>query len=297
MPMRLLLVLLTLSISLACSGTANNTSTNVNTNSNKTPTQASVPVYGYEVVKSYPHDPHAFTEGLFYLDGFLYESVGEFKQSSLRKIELSTGKIVQKFDLPTEDFGEGIAPFNGQIYQMTWQQGLCRVFDIKDFKLLRELNYQGEGWGMTTDGTNLIMSDGTHILKFMDPETFKPVRKLPVLQSNGKPVFLLNELEYIKGEIWANIWHSDDTETGTTQGSFPNIGKPNYIARIDPNSGNVVGWIDLAGISPDDQGKGKDQQENTLNGIAYDSVGDRIFVTGKNWKKIYEIKLKPPQGQ
>lgn len=179
---------------------------------------------------------------------------------------------------------------NGKIYQISWRNGLAFVYDLNNFKLLKELKYTGEGWGLTTDGTNLLMSDGTHIIKVIDPETFKTVRSVPVLQENGKPLYLLNELEYVKGEIWANIWHSEEKQTGTTQGELPNIGKPNYIARINPESGRVVGWIDLANISPEDS---EDDSENTLNGIAYDAGGDRIFVTGKNWKKLFEIKIKP----
>jgi glutamine cyclotransferase len=267
---------------------------NVKSSNNSRATATPIPVYTYEVVKSYPHDPKAFTEGLYYKDGYLYESTGEEKRSSLRKVELETGKIVQKWDLPPEDFGEGIAEINGKIYQLTWQQELGRVFDANDFKLLQEFDYQGEGWGMTTDGTNLVFDQGTHVLKFMDPNTFKSVRTLPVFREDGRPLMQINELEWIKGEIWANIWHSED----------PNIlGKPNYIVRIDPNSGKIVGWVDLAGISPDDQpppdfkpgpdGLPHPKQENTLNGIAYDAANDRIFVTGKDWKKLYEIKIKP----
>lgn len=294
--MRSTLFFLSIALSLSCGGTANTPKPNVNSSNNTPAHSGPVPVYGYAVVKSYPHDPRAFTEGLFFRDGFLYESTGEMGRSSLRKVDIETGKVVQKFDLPREDFGEGIAAINDQIYQLTWQGGLGRVFDAKDFKLLREIHYDGEGWGMTTDGTNFIMSDGTHILKIIEPESFKVLKKVPVIQDNGKPLFLLNELEYIKGEVWANIWHSDDAETGTTQGRMPNISKPNYIARIDPASGKLLGWIDLGGISPDDQGSDK-QEENTLNGIAYDAATDRIFVTGKQWKKLYEIKLTGPKGQ
>ena len=253
-----------------------------------------VPVYTYEVVKAYPHDPKAFTEGLYFKDGYLYESTGEEKHSSLRKVDLETGKIVQKFDLPPEDFGEGISEINGKIYQLTWQEELGRVFDAGTFKLLQEFDYQGQGWGMTTDGTNLIFDQGTHVLKVMDPETFKTVRTIPVFREDGRPLIQINELEWINGEIWANIWHSEEPDI---------LGKPNYIVRIDPDSGKIVGWIDLAGISPDDQpptdfkpgpdGMPHPKTENTLNGIAYDAANDRIFVTGKNWKKLYEIKVKP----
>ncbi|HEY0426719.1 MAG TPA: glutaminyl-peptide cyclotransferase [Pyrinomonadaceae bacterium] len=298
--MRLYFLITLVFLFAACNGTANNLNGNSNvTNKSNTTVKANtaIPVYTYEIVNTFKHDPKAFTEGLFFHDGFLYESTGEEGKSSLRKVELETGKVVQKFDLPKESFGEGISLFNDKIYQLTWQEGVCRVFDAKDFKLLKEVNYEGQGWGMTTDGKNLIMSNGMHIIKFIDPETFKTVRTLTVLQPDGKPLFLLNELEYIKGEIWANIWHSEDPSTGVAgQGQMPNISKPNYIVRIDPNSGNVLGWIDLANISPDDFNMDdEDKSENTLNGIAYDEATDRIFVTGKNWKKLFEIKIKPKQ--
>ena len=282
--MRLLMLLFTVSLAVGCSG--NTTPPKPNTNAN-TAKPAALPIYGYEVVKAYPHDPKAFTEGLFFYNGFLYESTGEKGASSLRKVELETGKVVQKWDMPREDFGEGIAMIGDKIYQLTWQQGLGRVFNAKDFKLLKEFSYQGDGWGMTTDGTNLFLTQSTHVIKVMDPETFKTVKTIPVMREDGKPLMQINELEWIKGEIWANVWHSEEADI---------LGKPNYIARIDPNSGKLLGWINLAGISPDDQG-GRDQGENTLNGIAYDAANDRVFVTGKNWKKLYEIKLKPSQSQ
>lgn len=287
--MRLLFLTFSLAISLACGGSSNTTNqpkpngNNVNTTASKSP-QAPLPVYGYEVVKTYPHDQKAFTEGLFFYNGFLYESTGEEGESSLRKVEIETGKVVQKFNLPREDFGEGIAQINGKIFMLTWRQGLGRVFDISDFKLIKEFSYQGEGWGMTTDGTNLFLTQSTHVIKVMDPETFKTVRTMPVMREDGKPLMQINELEFIKGEIWANVWHSEDPSI---------LGKPNYIARIDAASGKLLGWIDLDGISPDDVKRG---QENTLNGIAYDAATDRIFVTGKNWKKLFEIKLTPPKS-
>lgn len=297
--MRLYFIFFAVLLSSACGKTATQSSANSMTanrtnnsavNGNSAKTSAAVPVYTYEIVNTFKHDPKAFTEGLFFYNGFLYESTGQEKKSNLRKVELETGKVVQQFDIPKETFGEGATVLNGKIYQLTWQDGRAFVYDADTLKLLKELSYQGEGWGMTTDGTNLIMSDGSHLLKFVDPETFKTVRTVTVLQPDGKPLFLVNELEYIKGEIWANIWHSEDTETGTAQGRLPNIGKPNYIARIDPNSGKILGWIDLAGISPDDSER---DSENTLNGIAYDQARDRIFVTGKDWKKLFEIKVKP----
>ena len=259
---------------------------------NGTKKNASLPEYSYEIVKAYPHDPKAFTQGLVFRDGFLYESTGELGESSLRKVEIATGKVLHKFDLAREIFAEGLTIMNDKLYQISWRDKTAWEYEIGDFKMLREISYTGEGWGLTTDGTDLIMSDGTHLLKFVDAQTFKTVRSIPVMQDNGKPLYLLNELEWVKGEIWANIWHSEETETGTTQGRLPNIGRPNVIARIDPASGRVTGWIDLAGLSPDDQNDDR-ESENTLNGIAYDAVGDRIFVTGKNWKKLYEIKVRP----
>ena len=274
-------------VGFACGGppNANNATATTNKNTRLSPTPSGpAPIYTYDIIKTYPHDPNAFTEGLYYKDGFLYESTGspgESGGSSLRKVNLETGKVVQKWDLPREDFGEGIYEINGKIYQLTWQQEMGRVFDANDFKLLQEFNYQGEGWGMTTDGTNLIFDQGTQILKFMDPNTFATVKTLPVTREDGRPQMQINELEWIKGEIWANIWHSEDPEI---------LGKNNYIARIDPNTGRIIGWIDLGGISPDDVSR---DPENTLNGIAYDAENDRIFVTGKKWKNLFEIKVRP----
>ncbi len=285
--MRSLIFFLVIAASLSCSGSANNGVTN-NKPANTKPSPQALPIYGYEVVKSYPHDPKAFTEGLFYRDGFLYESTGgDPGESSLRKVELETGKVVQKWDLPREDFGEGCAQIGDKIYMLTWKQGLGRVFNAKDFKLLKEFRYQGEGWGMTTDGTLLYLTQATHVIKVMDPETFQTVRTIPVMREDGRPLMQINELEWIKGELWSNVWHSEDPQI---------LGKVNYIARIDPANGKLLGWIDLGGISPDDQGK-ESQEENTLNGIAYDAEKDRIFVTGKRWKKLYEIKLTPPKNQ
>jgi glutamine cyclotransferase len=283
--MRLITLFLTVAIALGCSGGATSPKTNVSPSPANTGKSGALPVYGYEIENTYPHDPRAFTEGLFYHNGFLFESTGEEGRSSLRKVEIETGKVVQKFDLPREDFGEGIAMIGDKIYQLTWRQRLGRVFDARDFKLLKEFTYEGDGWGMTTDGTNLYLTQSTHVIKVMDPETFKTVRTIPVMREDGKPLMQINELEWIKGEIWANIWHSEEPEI---------LGKPNYIARIDPNSGKLLGWISLEGISPDDVNR---DRENTLNGIAYDAEKDRIFVTGKNWKKLFEIKLTPPKTQ
>lgn len=292
--MRLGILLLFIGLSLSCKTeqpvnqtnvtVSKNTSVNANKPNNSTAeTDGKVPVYTYEIVNTYKHDPKAFTEGLFFHNGFLYESTGEQGESELRKVELETGKVVQKFALPKEDFGEGISMINDQIYQLTWQAGVCRVFDENDFKLIREFNYSGEGWGMTTDGKNLFMTDRTHIIRVMDPATFQPVRTIPVFREDGRPLIQINELEWIKGEIWANVWHSEDPEI---------LGKPNYIARIDPQTGKLLGWVDLGGISPEDVDR---SPENTMNGIAYDAQNDRIFVTGKDWKKLFEIKVKLKQ--
>jgi glutaminyl-peptide cyclotransferase len=286
--MRLLVILFFTVLTFGCTDNVNSAKPNVNTANTNTAKPAALPVDSYTVVKTYPHDPKAFTEGLFYHDGFLYESTGQNGKSSLRKVELETGKVVQKFDLPREDFGEGIAMIGDKIYMLTWQQGLGRVLDAKTFKVLKEFNYQGEGWGLTTDGSALYMSQGTQVLKVLDAETFKQAQTLPVMREDGRPLYKINELEWIKGEIWANVWHSEQPET---------LGKPNYIARIDPATGKLLGWVDLANISPEDQPTTNDpndpKAENTLNGIAYDPTKDRIFVTGKNWKNLYEIKLKP----
>lgn len=280
--MRVLVLFAAIVFATACSGSAGNSTPSASTATPR-PASTPLPVSSYEIVKVYPHDDKAFTQGLFFHDGFLYESTGQFGRSSLRKVEISTGKVLQKWDLPREDFGEGSTLIGDKIYMITWQQGLGRVFNLSDFKLLREFQYQGEGWGLTNDGTNLIMSQGTHVLKFIDPNTFVSNKTLPIMREDGRPLMQINELEYVKGEIWANIWHSEDPKV---------LGKPNYIARIDPATGKLVGWIDLANISPEDQRR---DSENTLNGIAYDAANDRIFVTGKNWKKLYEIKLKPAQ--
>jgi len=294
--MRFSLIFLTLALSFGCSGTAGNTKPKV---AGGTPAPSAsparsgpAPVYGYEVVKSYPHDPNAFTEGLFFKNGFLYESTGEQNHSSLRKVELTTGKVLQKWDLPREDFGEGIAQVGDEIFMLTWQQGLGRVFDANNFTLKRQFSYPGEGWGMTSDGTLIYMTDGTHVIRVIDPTDFKSKRMIVVMRENGQPLRQINELEWVKSELWANVWHSEQPDI---------LGKPNYIVRIDPQSGKILGWIDLAGISPDDQPKSDNpndlKAENTLNGIAYDADNDRIFVTGKQWKKIYEIKLTGPKTQ
>jgi glutaminyl-peptide cyclotransferase len=299
--MRLSFLLFLAIAALSCSGGANNKFTPADPEHpdrgyrppSPTPVRPGLPIYGYEIVNRYPHDPKAFTEGLIFHEGFLYESTGgrEAGESTLRKVELGTGKVVQKWVLPAGQFGEGIAMIGDKIYMLTWQDQLGRVLDAKTFKVLKEFNYVGEGWGLTTDGSALYMDQGAHVIKVLDGETLKQAQTIPVMREDGRPLLQLNELEWVKGEIWANVWHSERPDI---------LGKPNYIARIEAGSGKLLGWVDLAGISPDDQPKTDDpsdpKAENTLNGIAYDSVKDRIFVTGKNWKNLYEIKLTPPKN-
>lgn len=231
---------------------------------------AAVPVYAYDVVHTYPHDPGAFTEGLFYLNGFLYESTGLERHSSIRKVRLETGEVVQKRDIAAEYFGEGIVNWQGHLISLTWKSQLGFVFDLASFKLLRQFHYQGEGWALTQDGKQIIMSDGTAELRYLNPKTLLETKRLAVTL-DGKPVTQLNELEWVKGEILANVW-------GT-----------NWIVRIDPGTGHVVGLIDLSGLlGPDERAPGPD---SVLNGIAYDARHDRLFVTGKNWPKLFEVRL------
>jgi Glutamine cyclotransferase len=231
---------------------------------------AGVPEYGYQVVHAYPHDREAFTQGLLYLDGFLYESTGLEFQSSIRKVRIETGEVVQRFDIPQQYFGEGIINWKDRLIELTYKTQVGFVYDLGTFKLQKQFEYPGEGWGLAQDGKRIIMSDGTHELRFWDPETLRETGRLSVTD-DGQPVKNLNELEWIKGEIYANIW-------GTEK-----------IARIDPASGKVVGWINLAGLlEPADR---KNSQPDVLNGIAYDAEHDRLFVTGKRWPKLFEIKL------
>lgn len=236
--------------------------------SSRQPPQA--PVYRYRVVRAYPHDRAAFTQGLaFDDDGTLYESTGQRGQSSLRRVELSSGAVVQRHDLEPSLFGEGIAVFGNRIIQLTWQAGRGFVYDKASFDLLQEFSYSTEGWGLTHDGQRLIMSDGTATLYFLDPDTFAETARLTVRDHRG-PVIRLNELEYVRGEILANVWQTD------------------RIARIDPTSGHVTGWIDLTGLlRPSD----RRQPVDVLNGIAYDTRADRLFVTGKWWPRLFEITL------
>ncbi|MCB1023789.1 MAG: glutaminyl-peptide cyclotransferase [Acidobacteria bacterium] len=262
----------------SCSGNSG-TKLSTTTPEASPPVVAAAPkVFGFKIVKEYKHDKGAFTQGLVYYNGFLYESTGQHGESSLRKVELESGKVLQKHDVPENYFAEGMTILNNKIYQLTWQSSLGFIYDIDNFKMLKEFRYSGEGWGLTNDGKSLILSDGTHVIRFLNPETFAVERTIVVMNDDGNPLMRINELEYIKGEIWANIWQSEM------------IGKPNVIARINPANGQLLGWIDLDKISPSDSGP---RYENSLNGIAYDEKGDRIFVTGKNWSKLFEIKVEP----
>jgi glutamine cyclotransferase len=234
----------------------------------------SLPMYECEAVHTFPHDRAAFTQGLVFLDDYLLESTGLKGRSSLRKVELASGRVLQQVRLSEEYFAEGLAVLGTNIFQLTWQNGKCFVYDLATFNKRREFPYSGEGWGLTTDGQSLIMSDGSERLRFLDPKTFKATRTITVAAA-GRPLKRLNELEYVKGEIFANIWGSD------------------IIARIDPASGKVLGLIDCTGLlSMTDY----DANTDVLNGIAYDSRSGRLFVTGKHWPKLFEIRLKPKKN-
>jgi len=236
----------------------------------KHPAPAAPPVqYGYEVVHTYSHDPKAFCQGLIYDDGTLYESTGGYGTSTLREVDLKTGKVQRSIQLDQRLFGEGITVVGDHIYMLTWRSGICYVLDKATFKHLRTLRYRGEGWGLTYDGKQLIMSNGSSTLYFRDPKTFQVTGKLRV-RSNGRPVSDLYELEYIDGEIYANVFPGDS------------------IIRISPTTGVVTGWINLRQLFPHRQSR----RTQVLNGIAYDKKAKRLFVTGKNWPKLFEIKLK-----
>ncbi len=228
--------------------------------------------YTYDVINVFPHDRGAFTEGLVFLKGILLESTGLNGRSELRKVDLSSGRVLQQVRLSSQYFGEGMTVLGGRIYQLTWKNQVGFVYGLDSFEPEREFTYTGEGWGLTTDGHSLIMSDGSDQIRFLDPATFKVTRTIGVRRS-GQPLTQLNELEWVKGELYANIWQ---TQT---------------IARIDPATGRLLGLIDFSGLlTPDDyRGGGID----VLNGIAYDAAGDRLFVTGKNWPKLFEVRVRP----
>jgi len=228
-----------------------------------------IPEYGYDVVHVYPHDSRAYTQGLFYLNGVMYESTGLNGESSIRKVRLETGEVIQKRDIPEQYFGEGIINWKDRLLEITWKSEVGFIYDLGSFAPRGQFMYPGEGWGLTQDGKRIIMSDGSAQLRFWDPETLRETGRVTVT-GDGGPVDQLNELEWIKGEVYANVYQT------------------NRIARIDPASGKVTGWIDLTGIlGPADRVRPVD----VLNGIAYDSGTDRLFVTGKLWPKLFEIRL------
>jgi len=228
-------------------------------------------LYDYEVINTYPHDPTAFTQGLIFKDGYLYESTGNYGHSSLRKVELETGKVVKNKNIDDDIFAEGLTLYNQQLIQLSWKAGTAFIYDEDSFDLIKTFSYPGEGWGLTSYNKQLILSDGSSVLRFLDPVTFKEIRRLSVSRYS-RPVEHLNELEMVKGNIFANAWLTD------------------HLVIISPDSGQVVGVVDLTDLlkkySPN-------TRANVLNGIAYDPVGDRLFVTGKYWPNLFEIKLVP----
>jgi len=235
------------------------------------PSASSAPVETYRVAHTYPHDPNAFTQGLVFSGGHLYESTGRNGQSTLRMVNLETGRVEQELPIPSQYFAEGLAVWGSTLIQLTWQSHVAFVYDLFSFRQLRTLNYPWEGWGLTQDGRSLVLSDGSATLRFLDPATMNERRRITVTD-HGKPVDQLNELEYVKGEIYANVWHSD------------------RIARISPATGKVLAWIDLSGLLP---AAGRSSAEAVLNGIAWDPAHDRLFVTGKLWPKLFEIQVIP----
>jgi glutamine cyclotransferase len=225
--------------------------------------------YGYKVIKTFPHDPNAYTQGLIYVNGFLYEGTGQKGQSNLRKVELETGKVFQSINLEQQHFGEGIALLNNKIYQLTWTSDVGFVYDFTTFKQIGKFNYNTQGWGLTTNGKELIMSDGSNIIHYMDPDNFAEIRHIEVYDNKGE-VNQLNELEYINDEIFANVYQTD------------------RMVIIDPKTGMVKGDIDFTGLLKDSD---RTNEVDVLNGVAWDSAGKRLFVTGKYWPKLYQVEL------
>lgn len=258
-PLRLYLAILLLALpGFGCAGVA----------------RAAAPVYGYEVVNRYPHDPEAFTQGLLWRDGGLYESTGQIGRSSIRKVELASGKVLQRVATDPFQFGEGIVDWGDRLIQLTWEGRKGAIYDLDSFEKEGDFAYAGEGWGLTRDKTRIIMSDGTPVLRFLDPNTLQQTGQVSV-SAAGTPIRNLNELEWVEGEVWANVWQT------------------NFIARIDPESGQVLGWIDLNGLLDPAQAAGAD----VLNGIAYDPASKRVFVTGKLWPTLFEIRVTGPKQQ
>ena len=230
-------------------------------------------LHSIQIVNVYPHDRHAFTQGLAFHRGYLYEGTGLAGQSSIRKVELKTGRVLKSQGLAAEHFGEGITICRNKLIQLTWQSHTAFVYDLQSFRLLQTFSYPTEGWGITYDGNHLIMSDGTAVLRFLDARTYKMVRQIEV-RDRGKSLPNINELEYVKGEIYANVWGAD------------------YIVRISPRTGRVLGWVDLKDLY---RHVGAGRNIDVLNGIAYDAKGDRLFVTGKYWPNLFEIRVEAPK--
>jgi glutamine cyclotransferase len=224
----------------------------------------------WEVVRSSPHDPDAFVQGLLWRDGGFFESTGRLGRSTLRRVEWPSGRVSRRVALPPDVFGEGLALVENRLVQLTWRSGRGFVYDLPTLRLLHEFRYEGEGWGLTHDGKSLILSDGSDVLTYLDPQRFVPTRRLPVTW-NGRPVHRLNELEFVDGEVWANVWHTD------------------VIVRIDPASGRVSSYLDMSGLLPADR---RSEPEAVLNGIAYDPATRRVFVTGKLWPLLFEIRVR-----
>jgi glutamine cyclotransferase len=236
---------------------------------NAAPTSEDIPTLSYTLVKAWPHDRGAFTEGLVFWDGMLIESTGLNGHSALRKVDLETGLVRQEVKLPERYFGEGIAVLGGRIFQLTWQSHLGFIYDVKSMIQEGDFPFTGEGWGLTTDGQSLIMTDGTNRIRFIDPSTFRVSRTIDVF-AHGRPIENLNELEYVNGELYANVWRTE------------------FVLEIDPATGRVLASIDFVGILPPaDHARDTD----VMNGIAYDAKDDRLFVTGKNWPKLFEVKV------
>lgn len=235
------------------------------------PNEKETPTYTYKIVNTYPHDKSAYTQGLVYADGFLYEGTGQNGESSIRKVDLESGNVLQLHELSEDYFGEGIVVYKDRIIQLTWQSKIGFFYDRASFVPIEEFYYTWEGWGLTFDGERLIMSDGTSKIYFLDPETFEELGEIEV-KDNGKPVEKLNELEFINGEVFANVWQTDK------------------IVKFSPKSGKVTGWINLSGLL---NSADRHVRIDVLNGIAYDVENDRIFVTGKYWPKLFEIKIIP----
>lgn len=236
------------------------------------PAPPPVPVYGYEVVREWPHDPGAFTQGLAWRNGQLLESTGRYP-STVRRVRLEDGGVLQRRELDPTLFGEGLTEIAGQVFTLTWRSGRGFVWDADDLEPLGEFTYAGEGWGLTDDGLRLILSDGTPVLRFLDPQTFAETGRVDVTLG-GRPVAKINELEWIDGEVFANVWQTD------------------FLVRIDPTSGEVRGVVDLSGLLPDR--RGMNPADDVLNGVAWDPDGRRLFVTGKNWPSLFEIRLTGP---